>query len=73
MEIELCVIIIELNSYFVVKIRKKNDYIKEKSKINSFDSQIKLNLIGDRLKKFHCSILKEKYSKIILKFKNTRH
>ena len=59
---ELYARIIELNSYFVVRIRK-DDYIKERSKINSKDSPIKLNLIGSRLKKFHDSILNEKYNK----------
>ena len=60
-EIELYARIIELNSYFVVRIRKY-DYIKERSKINTNDSHIKLNLIANRLKipRFH---LKEKYSK----------
>ena len=59
---ELYARIIELNSYFVVRIRK-DDYIKERSKINSNDSPIKLNLIGCRLKKFHDSILNKKYNK----------
>ena len=36
---------------------------KERSRIKSNDSPIKLNLIGNRLKKFHNPILKEKYSK----------
>ena len=59
---ELYARIIELNSYFVVRIRK-DDYKKERSIITTNDSPIKLNLIGERLKKFHDPILKEKYSK----------
>ena len=59
---ELYARIIELNSYFVIRI-KSDDYKKERSKITSNDSPIKINLIADRLKKFHDPILKEKYSK----------
>ena len=59
---ELYARIIELNSYFVVRLRV-DDYKKERSRINSNDSPINLNLTGERLKKFHDPILKEKYSK----------
>ena len=59
---ELYARLIELNSYFVIRLRK-DDYKKERSRIKSNDSPIKLNLIGNRLKKFHNPILKEKYSK----------
>ena len=47
---ELYARIIELNSYFVIRI-KSDDYKKERSKITSNDSPIKINLIADRLKK----------------------
>lgn len=70
MGMELYARIIELNSYFVVRLRK-DDYKKERNQIQSHDSPIKLRLIGTRLKKFHDSVLKEKYSKkIIFRFKN---
>ena len=59
---ELYARIIELNSYFVVRLRK-DDYKKERGRISSNDSPINVNLIGERLKKFHDPILKEKYSK----------
>ncbi len=59
---ELYARIMELNSYFVVRLRK-DDYKKERSRITSTDSPININLIGERLKKFHDPILKEKYSK----------
>ena len=53
--------IIEKNSYFLVRL-KDNVYKKERSKITSNDSPIKLELTSDRLKKFHNEELKEKYS-----------
>ena len=59
---ELYARIMELNSYFVVRLRK-DDYKKERSRITSTDSPININLIGERLKKFHDPIWKEKYSK----------
>ena len=62
MGMELYARIIELNSYFVVRLRK-DDYKKERNQIQSHDSPIKLRLIGTRLKKFHDSVLKEKYNK----------
>lgn len=59
---ELYARLIELNSYFVVRLRI-DDYKKERSRITLTDSPIKVNLIAKRLEKFHDSILKEKYSK----------
>ena len=59
--IELYARIIEKNSYFLVRL-KDNVYKKERSKITSNDSPIKLELTSDRLKKFHNEELKEKYS-----------
>lgn len=59
---ELYARIIELNSYFIVRLRI-DDYKKERKTITSNDSQIKINLTGERLKKFRDPILKEKYSK----------
>lgn len=47
---ELYARIIELNSYFIVRLRK-DDYKKERSRITSNDSPINVNLIGERLKK----------------------
>ena len=60
---ELYARIIEMNSYFLVRL--KNDfYKKERNKIRTNDSPIQLELTSDRLKKFHNSDLKEKYSKM---------
>ena len=59
---ELYAHLIELNSYFIVRLRK-DDYKKERSRITSNDSPINLNLTSNRLKRFHDPILKEKYSK----------
>ena len=47
---ELYARIKELNSYFVIRLRK-DDYKKERSKITSNDSPININLNEDRLKK----------------------
>ena len=60
---ELYARIIEMNSYFIVRL-KKDFYKKERSKITSNDSPIQLELTGNRLKKFHDEYLKEKYSKM---------
>lgn len=60
---ELYARIIEMNSYFVVRL-KKDFYKKERSKITSNDSSIQLELTQSRLKKFHDEDLKEKYSKM---------
>ena len=60
---ELYARIIEMNSYFVVRL-KNEFYKKERSKITSNDSPIQLELTSDRLKKFHNPDLKEKYSKM---------
>ena len=59
---ELYAHIISLNSYFIVKLKDKS-YIEERYKIKENDSEIKIKLIKDRLKKFHNPLLKEKYSK----------
>ena len=60
---ELYARIIEMNSYFVVRL-KDDFYKKERSKITSNDSSIQLELTSDRLKKFHNPELKEKYSQM---------
>ena len=60
---ELYARIIEMNSYFVVRL-KDGFYKKERSKITSNDSPIQLELTPSRLKKFHDEYLKEKYSKM---------
>ena len=60
---ELYVRIIEMNSYFVVRL-KDDIYKKERSKITSNDSPIQLELTSDRLKKFHNPEQKEKYSQM---------
>ena len=60
---ELYVRIIEMNSYFVVRL-KDDIYKKERSKITSNDSPIQLELTSDRLKKFHNPELKEKDSQM---------
>ena len=60
---ELYARIIEMNSYFVVRLKDKF-YKKERSKITSNDSSIQLELTSSRLKKFHDEDLKEKYSKM---------
>ena len=59
---ELYAHIISLNSYFIVRLKDKS-YIEELYKIKENDSEIKIKLTKDRLKKFHNSLLKEKYSK----------
>ena len=61
--IELYARIIEMNSYFLVRL-KDGFYKKEREKITSNDSPIQLELTPDRLKKFHDPELKEKYSKM---------
>ena len=58
---ELYARLIELNTYFVVRL--DDSYKKERDRINSNDSPIKLYLTAKRLKRFHNPILKEKYSK----------
>ena len=60
---ELYARIIEMNSYFVVRL-KDRFYIDERSKITSNDSLIQLELTPSRLKKFHDEELKDKYSKM---------
>ena len=60
---ELYARIIEMNSYFVIRL-KNNSYKDERSKITSNDSSIKLDITPERLKKFHNEELREKYSKM---------
>ena len=60
---ELYARIIEMNSYFVVRLKNKS-YKKERSKITSNDSPISLELTKSRLNKFHDETLKEKYSQM---------
>ena len=59
---ELYVRIIELGSYFVVRLRK-TDYKDERKQINFDDSPINLKLNAERLNLFNDPLLKEKYSK----------
>ena len=59
---ELYAHIMSLNSYFIVRLKDKS-YIEERYKIKENDSEIKIKLTKDRLKKFHNPLLKEKYSK----------
>ena len=59
---ELYARIIELGSYFVVRLRK-TDYKDERKQINSNDSPINLKLNAERLNLFNDPHLKEKYSK----------
>ena len=61
--IELYVRIMEMNSYFLVRL-KNGFYKKDRSNITSNDSSIRLELTSNRLKKFHDEDLKEKYSKM---------
>ena len=59
---ELYADIMSINSYFIVRLKDKS-YIEERYKIKENDSEIKIKLTKDRLKKFHNPLLKEKYSK----------
>ena len=59
---ELYARIIEINSYFIVRLRIDN-YKEERKNITEEDSEISLNITGDRLKKFHDLELKNIYSK----------
>ena len=47
---ELYARIIQMNSYFIVRLRK-DSYKEERKNINQEDSTISLNITGDRLKK----------------------
>ena len=58
---ELYAKLIELNTYFVARL--DDSYKKERDKIDTNDSPIKIYLTAERLKRFHNPILKEKYSK----------
>ena len=59
---ELYVRIIEMNSYFIVRLRI-DSYKEERKNITEEDSPISLNITGDRLKKFPDLELKNIYSK----------
>ena len=59
---ELYARIIEMNSYFIVRL-KKDTYIEERKNITQEDSPISLNITKERLKKFHDPELKDIYSK----------
>ena len=59
---ELYARIIEMNSYFIVILRK-DSYKEEMKTIIDEDSPISLNIDGNRLKKFHDTELKNIYSK----------
>ena len=59
---ELYARIIEMNSYFIVRLRK-DSYKEERKNINEEDSPISLNITSNRLKKFHDHHLKDIYSK----------
>ena len=59
---ELYARIIEMNSYFIVRL-KKDSYKEERKNITEEDSPISLNITGNRLKKFHDPELKNIYSK----------
>lgn len=59
---ELYASIIELNSYFVVRLQD-NFYKKERKQIQSNDEEIKIILTSERLKRFKNPKIKEKYSK----------
>ena len=59
---ELYARIIQMNSYFVVRLRK-DSYKEERMNITEEDSLISLNITGERLKKFHDLELKNIYSK----------
>ena len=59
---ELYARIIEMNSYFIVRLRK-DSYKEERMNITEEDSPISLNITGERLKKFHDLELKNIYSK----------
>ena len=59
---ELYAHIMSINSYFIVRLKDKS-YIDERYTIKENDSEIKIKLTKDRIKKFHNPSLKEKYSK----------
>ena len=59
---ELYADIMSINSYFIVKLKDKS-YIDERYTIKENDSEIKIKLTKDRIKKFHNPSLKEEYGK----------
>ena len=62
---ELYAHIMSINSYFIVRLKDKS-YIDERYTITENDSEIKIKLNQDRLKKFHNPALKKEY-------KNKKH
>ena len=59
---ELYADIMSINSYFIVRLKDKS-YIDERYTIKENDSEIKIKLTKDRIKKFHNPSLKEEYGK----------
>ena len=59
---ELYAHIMSINSYFIVRLKDKS-YIDERYTIKENDSEIKIKLTKDRIKKFHNPSLKEEYEK----------
>ena len=59
---ELYAHIMSINSYFIVRLKDKS-YIDERYTIKENDSEIKIKLTKDRIKKFHNPSLKEEYGK----------
>ena len=59
---ELYADIMSINSYLIVKLKDKS-YIDERYTIKENDSEIKIKLTKDRIKKFHNPSLKEEYGK----------
>ena len=59
---ELYADIMSINSYFIVRLKDKS-YIDERYTIKENDSEIKIKLTKDRIKKFHNLSLKEEYGK----------
>ena len=59
---EKSIFIFDINSYFIVRLKDKS-YIDERYTIKENDSEIKIKLTKDRIKKFHNPSLKEEYGK----------
>ena len=69
---ELYARIIEMNSYFIVRLRK-DSYKEERKNITKEDSPISLNITGDRLKKFHDPELKYLFQKMDNRLANSHN
>ena len=54
---------LSLNIYFIVRLKDRN-YKEERKTIKENDSEIKIKLTEDRIKKFHNPTLKEKNTAI---------